>query len=548
MLNDIYDGKIWKEFQSFNDQPFLSESGNYALMMNFDYFQPYKHIQYSLGAIYLTVLNLPRGIRNKQENVILVGLIPGPNEPKHDLNSYLEPFVNDLLKLWDGVELNISAVNYRKIIRCALLCVSCDLPAGRKACGFLGHAAHLGCSRCLKRFTGGVGNMDYSGFDREKWVLCSGSDHKRKCLNILDTATQSERNSLESSSGCRYSVLVCLPYFDSPRMLVVDPMHNLFLGSAKHYMKGIFINRGILSDENFKYIQTCIDSFRVPADIGRIPHKISTSFASFTADQWKNWTIYFSMIVLRDIVSSDILECWRHFVLACRILCHYKISEEQLKLGDALLLQFCRRTERLFGKSCITPNMHMHAHLCACTEDYGPLHGYWLFPFERYNGILGSMPNNNKSIENQLMSRFIREGNIISAQLPNEYADEFTPILPSSCSIGSVSDTLSTSSISSVNTSWVIDSSICVPSYSCRGMLNPTEKSHLIELYSDLHNVSRSTIEISSVCIKYLHITMHGKQLGSHNSRMASSSVVLATWDNELFYSESSPDKLFLQA
>lgn len=294
--------------------------------------------------------------------------------------------------------------------------------------------------------------------------------------------------------------------------------------------------------------QCCINSFRVPADIGRIPHKISTSFASFTADQWKNWTIYFSMIVLRDIVSSEVLECWRHFVLACRILCHYKISEEQLKLGDALLLQFCRRTERLFGKSCITPNMYMHAHLCACTEDYGPLHGYWLFPFERYNGILGSMPNNNKSIENQLMSRFIREGNIISAQLPDEYSNEFTPILPSSCSIGSVSDTLSLSSVPSVNTSWVMDSSIHVPNYSSRCMLDPTEKNHLVELYSDLHKVSRSTIEISSVCMKYLHITMHGKQLGSHNSRMASSSVVLATWDNELFGFLSSPHRLFLQA
>ena len=25
-----------------------------------------------------------------------------------------------------------------------------------------------------------------------------------------------------------------LPYFDPTRMLIVDPMHNLFLGSAKH--------------------------------------------------------------------------------------------------------------------------------------------------------------------------------------------------------------------------------------------------------------------------------------------------------------------------
>ena len=35
-LKDIYDGKIWKEFQSVNGKPFLSEEDNYALMLNVD--------------------------------------------------------------------------------------------------------------------------------------------------------------------------------------------------------------------------------------------------------------------------------------------------------------------------------------------------------------------------------------------------------------------------------------------------------------------------------------------------------------------------------
>lgn len=55
----------------------------------------------------MTVLNLPRGVRNKQENVILIGLIPGPHEPRHDLNTYLTPLVTDLQKLWKGIELNV---------------------------------------------------------------------------------------------------------------------------------------------------------------------------------------------------------------------------------------------------------------------------------------------------------------------------------------------------------------------------------------------------------------------------------------------------------
>ena len=44
-------------------------------------------------------------------------------------------------------------------IRSALLCVACDIPAGRKTCGF---SSRFGCSRCWKKFSGTIGNMHYT--------------------------------------------------------------------------------------------------------------------------------------------------------------------------------------------------------------------------------------------------------------------------------------------------------------------------------------------------------------------------------------------------
>lgn len=133
-------------------------------------------------------------------------------------------------------------------------------------------------------------------------------------------------------------------------------MHNLFLGSAKHFLKSILIGFNILQDNNFTLIQNRVNSLVVPPDIGRIPHKIISGFASFTADQWKNWVVYYSLLSLRGLLPNDIHECWRHFVLACRILCCVQLTTEQIMIGDALLLHFCKRTG-------ITPNMHMHCHL-----------------------------------------------------------------------------------------------------------------------------------------------------------------------------------------
>ena len=408
LLRDVYDGKIWSDFQNYEDQPFLSEPGNLALMLNMDFFQPYKHVQYSLGAIYLTILNLPRGTRNKSNNVILVGLIPGPHEPQN-INSFLEPLVSDLLEFWTGIELNVHSFNCKMKIRCALVCVACDLPAGRKTCGFLSYNARFGCSRCWKKFSGCVGSMDFSGFDRENWRERTGAEHRELVFQLQSKVTKSDRNKAESESGCRYSVLLKLPYFDAPRMLIIDPMHNLFLGSAKHFLKSLLIGRGIISTSQFNVIQQRVDSVTVPPDVGRIPQKIHTGFSSFTADQWKNWVLYFSLLSMHDILGSDILECWRHFVQACRVLSSRQITIEKVLLGDAHLVQFCKRTQHIFGKESITPNMHMHFHLRACIIDYGPLHGFWLYAFERYNGLLGAMPHNNHSIEVQIMNRFLRD-------------------------------------------------------------------------------------------------------------------------------------------
>ena len=46
-------------------------------------------VEHSVGAIYLTVMNLPWYLRFNQQNVMLIGLIPKPKEPEHDINPLL---------------------------------------------------------------------------------------------------------------------------------------------------------------------------------------------------------------------------------------------------------------------------------------------------------------------------------------------------------------------------------------------------------------------------------------------------------------------------
>lgn len=92
LMCDVYDGAVWKSLVD------LGDVFTVALLLNVDWFQPYKHIGYSVGAIYITILNLPRQLRYRREHTLVVGIIPGPHEPKLHMNSYLEPLVEEPLQ------------------------------------------------------------------------------------------------------------------------------------------------------------------------------------------------------------------------------------------------------------------------------------------------------------------------------------------------------------------------------------------------------------------------------------------------------------------
>ena len=163
---DVYDGAIWQE--RYRENHSIAAPPNLSLMMNIDWFNPYEETQYSVGAIYLVVQNLPRYERFKLKNIILVGLIPGPKEPPKTINTYLDPLVNDLVKLYHGVEIpNAHSLFGKRKIKAVMNCIVCDIPATRKVCGFLGANATKGCSKCLSEFkTMHFGSKpDFSGFD-----------------------------------------------------------------------------------------------------------------------------------------------------------------------------------------------------------------------------------------------------------------------------------------------------------------------------------------------------------------------------------------------
>ena len=106
-----------------------------------------------------------------------------------------------------------------------------------------------------------------------------------------------------SQFGSIYSALIELEYVDAIRMSTIDPMHNLFQGTAKRTIK-LWLKLGIMDDEKMTEIQNRVVKVEVESNVGTLSRNIASSVCGFTTDQWKNWTNIFSLYSLKNILPD----------------------------------------------------------------------------------------------------------------------------------------------------------------------------------------------------------------------------------------------------
>ena len=244
--------------------------------------------------------------------------------------------------------------------------------------------------------------------------------HMRHVSEVQAVLTATRQSELEKLYGVRYSELLRLPYLDIIEHHVVDPMHNFLLGTTKHVMT-IWKDKGILNGIQFDSIQDKVDRMRIPSKIGRIPqHKIFHHSLQTSGEIGYVCTL--SIVFMGRCLQN--ISCWALFVTACCHLLQPFISHADLDKADKCLIECCKAFEDLYGKEHCTPNMHMHLHVKQSVLNYGPVYGFWCFPFERFNGILGSFQKNWVSPELQLFRKFLTYQDLLLSNIPSSLPQE----------------------------------------------------------------------------------------------------------------------------
>jgi hypothetical protein len=215
---------------------------------------------------------------------------------------------------------------------------------------------------------------------------------KKNALEWKNCKTKAQRQSHVSQTLVRWSEVHRLSYFNPIRYLIIDPMHNLFLGIAKWIVMKLWIDEKKLTSQNLSLMQERANEIQVPVDIGRLPNKISKGdgFSGFSADQWKTFILIYATSITWDLLKESDRKILANFVRICNILVCRIVSKNGLVEAHQRLVTLVKEIEKTYGPEKISPNLHLCLHLCECSLDYGPLYAFWCYPMERMNGLLGN--------------------------------------------------------------------------------------------------------------------------------------------------------------
>lgn len=395
-IEDIYDSPSY--LKHCEPGGFLYNSWNCTLTFNTDGASCSNSSNTSVYPVFLQINELPPHLRIK--HMLLSTIWVGKGHP--DMNLLLDPVITELNELYEtGITWSSDGVNSNTSKFAVLIC-SVDSVARPMILNMKQFNGEYGCTFCYASGRRLAKKMVYP-FER---II----EHR----NNDDLISQGLR-AFESQApylGVKGPTnLTLLPLFDCIDGMVVEPLHNVFLGVTRQYALLLFAGDPkapyyIGKPCHLRRINQRLISLKPPNRISRRPRSIY-SIKQWKASEWRNWLLYYCLPCLENILKPKYM---KHLAKLCQAIYIYNsdsISFSQLQEAQTLLQDFVSDFEVLFGIENMSFNVHLLRHIPTTVENWGPLWCYNASVFESWNNKIVSEITSPNGREIQIASRFM---------------------------------------------------------------------------------------------------------------------------------------------
>ena len=151
-------------------------------------------------------------------------------------------------------------------------------------------------------------------------------------------------------------------------------------------------------------IRKDISTVHIPSWLERPPANVgSAATGKLKADHWRTLCTVHMVITLGRLwgrASSSVnekaaLENFMHLVAAVDLATRRTMFRERAMAFDEHIEAYLLGIRSLYDAQLV-PNHHLSLHLKKCLFLFGPTHGWWAYPFERYNGMLQRLKTNRR--------------------------------------------------------------------------------------------------------------------------------------------------------
>ncbi|XP_025675671.1 uncharacterized protein [Arachis hypogaea] len=148
LLRHPKDAEAWKKFDA-KHTAFSSDPRSVRLALASDGFNPFGNMstKYSVWPVILIPYNFPPWLCMSQTSFILSMIIPGPKMPGNDIDIYLQPLIDELKQVWEGIETYDAHTQCTFKLYAALTWTISDFPGLGNLSGWNTHSG-LACPTC----------------------------------------------------------------------------------------------------------------------------------------------------------------------------------------------------------------------------------------------------------------------------------------------------------------------------------------------------------------------------------------------------------------
>lgn len=178
------------------------------------------------------------------------------------------------------------------------------------------------------------------------------------------------------------------------------------VGAPEH--PELFKKQGkILTVDEMRCLKRDIKATVKPSWVTSIPTTIGSSGPKLKSDQWRAaGSLYLPITLVRQwtrpsdvhitAAHKELLDLTMNLFSAVCIITSRVTSERLADEFQTHMVKYRAGLQRIFPKYKCHPNHHMAMHLHEFVRAFGPVHGWWTFPFERMIGSLQKIPINYK--------------------------------------------------------------------------------------------------------------------------------------------------------